>query len=191
MGSKNPWLPTVAVPPDAPAHVVVAPTGATEPQPAVTPPEAGDQLRSFTVSTQIRLWVVGTHGGAAETTIAQLLDGAAAGHRWPESSPPASVLLTARTHRTGLLAAQLAMRAWAAGQTPHIRLVGLLLVADAPGKLPKPLADLAEVLKGGVPHMWQIPWVDQYRISVAPTDPPRSVRKVLHEINTVLDTTQP
>ena len=190
MGTKNPWLPETAPPQESVAAPVVAPTGATGPQPSVTPPEAGDQLRTFTTRIHARVWVVGAHGGSGESTMAQLLEGTETGHKWPDTTPAPAVLLTARTHARGLHAAQLAMRAWAAGQTPHIRLIGLVLVADAPGKLPRPLSDLAEVISGGVPHLWQIGWVDQYRLGIDPADPPRQVRKVLHEINTVLDNTQ-
>ena len=190
MGSKNPWLPETAPLQESVVAEFVAPTGATGLQPSVTPPEAAEQLRRFTTATQTRVWVVGTHGGSAETTVARLLGGNETGHRWPDTTEAPAVLLTARTHASGLQAAQLAMRAWAAGQTPHIRLIGLVLVADAPGKLPRPLSDLAEVISGGVPHLWHIGWVDQYRQAVDPTDPPRHVAKVLREINTVLDTNQ-
>lgn len=188
MGTKNPWLPEIAPTPESIEPSVIRSTGATGPQPSVTPPEAGDQLRTFTTRALARVWVLGTHGGAAESTMAQLLRGNETRHRWPDTDPAPAVLLTARTHARGLLAAQMAMRAWAAGQTPHVRLVGLVLVADAPGRLPRQLADLAEVISGGVPHAWHIPWVDQYRIDLDPADTPSQVRKVLSEINTVLDT---
>lgn len=199
MGAKNPWLPEMAPPPIHARNHFVAPTGAIGLQPSVTPPEAAEQLKQFTTTTPSRVWVIGTHGGSAESTVAQLLGGLETCHRWPDTTAattpattpgttqPPAVLLTARTHATGLRAAQLAMRAWAGGQTPHIRLIGLVLVADAPGKLPRPLSDLAEVISGGVPHLWHIGWVDQYRQAVDPTDPPRHVAKVLHEINTVLN----
>ncbi|QGG39911.1 DUF6668 family protein [Aeromicrobium yanjiei] len=143
----------------------------------------------WSTSTPARVWVVGTHGGSGETTLAKLLGGTATDHRWPSISPQPPVVLVARTHAAGLAAAQLAMRAWAAAETPHVRLIGLVLIADAPGKLPKPLADRAEILRGGVPHMWQIPWVDAYRLDVDPTNPPRQVRKVLNELDTVIATT--
>ncbi|MBC7630548.1 DUF6668 family protein [Aeromicrobium sp.] len=143
----------------------------------------------WATSTPSRVWVVGTHGGAGETTLAQLLGGTATDRRWPSISPQPAVVLVARTHATGLAAAQLAMRAWAAAETPHVRLAGIVLVADAPGKLPKPLADLANILGGGVPHMWHVPWVGAYRLEVDPVDPPRQVRRVLAEINAVIATT--
>lgn len=187
---SNPWIPSTPAPPAPVAPVqVVEPTGATAPQPSVTPPEASEQLATFTPRSTSRLWVVGTHGGSAESTLAGLLGGTATGHRWPSTSPQPAVLLTARTHGSGLRAAQLAMRAWAGGETPYVNLVGLVLVADASEKLPKPLAELAEILRGGVPHMWHFPWVDAYRQSADSTNPPRQVRKVLAEINTVIATT--
>lgn len=189
---SNPWIPAPSKTlerPAAPAQVI-EPTGAVAPQPAVTPPEASEQLPVWVTSTPSRVWVVGTHGGAGETTLAQLLSGTATNHRWPSTDTQPPVVLVARTHATGLAATQLAMRAWAAAETPHVRLIGLVLIADAPGKLPKPLADLADILRGGVPHMWHLPWVDAYRLGVDPTDPPRQVRKVLNEINTVIATTK-
>jgi hypothetical protein len=187
MTTENPWLPGATLPqPANPITERVASTGATTPQPAVTPPDAGDQLRTFNTPSTTKVWVVGTHGGAAESTVAVLVGGTATTHRWPDSPIAPAVLLTARSYARGLGAAQMAMRAWAAGQTPHIRLLGLVIVADAPGRLPKPLSNLSEVLRGGVPHLWQIPWVDQYRLGVDPADPPRQVRKVLTEINAVL-----
>jgi hypothetical protein len=188
---SNPWLPTPSKTVDEPAAPVrpIEPTGASAPQPSVTPPDASEQLRVWTTSATSRVWVVGTHGGSGETTLAQLLGGTATGHRWPSATEPPAVVLTARTHASGLRAAQLAMRAWAAAETPHIRLLGLVLVADAPGKLPKPLAELAEILRGGVPHTWQLPWVDAYRLEVDVDDTPRQVRKILTEINTLIDTT--
>ena len=112
MGAKNPWLPETAPLLEGVAAEVVAQTGATDPQPAVTPPEAAEQLRRFTTAAHSRVWVVGAHGGSAETTVAQLLAGTETGHRWPDTTPAPAVLLTARTHANGLKAAQLAMRAW-------------------------------------------------------------------------------
>jgi hypothetical protein len=44
-------------------------------------------------------------------------------------------VLVARTHACGLRCAQSALRGWAVGEAP-MRLPGLVLIADAPGRLP-------------------------------------------------------
>ncbi|TDC40928.1 hypothetical protein E1281_37890 [Actinomadura sp. KC345] len=93
-----------------------------------------------------------------------------AGRYWPTPDPPAQsrVLLVARSHAAGLVAAQAAARQWAAGVLPNVRLLGLVVVADAPGKLPKPLRDLLRLISGGVPRTWELPWVEALRLG----DPP-------------------
>lgn len=139
---------------------------ADRPLPFVPPPEVG--LRSFRTVRPAWLWFIGCHGGAGESTLTGLLPNAgAAEHRWPthaDGSVPA-VVLTARTSLAGLLAAQVALRQWAAGDTPPVRLLGLVLLPDAPGRLPKPLHDLAEVVAGGVRDrkVWHLPWVEAWR----------------------------
>jgi hypothetical protein len=82
------------------------------------------------------------------------------------------VLLVARTHASGLCAAQAAARQWAAGALPNVRLLGLVAIADAPGKLPKPLKDLLRLISGGVPRLWELPWSEALRLG----DPPGQAR---------------
>lgn len=190
--AHNPWLPAgqrtaTATEPAAPNRVPA--TGATSPQPSVTGVDQADRLAEFAPTDRPKLWVVGAHGGAGESTVAELLGGVAASHRWPRQEPPAPVLLVARTHATGLRRAQLVMRAWAARQTPLVKLVGLVIINDAPGRLPRPLEHTAQTLGGGVPHVWRLPWVEELRVT-APSQiqPPRQVKKVLAEINAVLTT---
>lgn len=117
------------------------------------------------------LWLSSCHGGAGTSTLAALVPQArSAGRYWPTPEPPgqARVLLVARTHAAGLCAAQAAARQWAAGVLPGVRLLGLVAVADAPGKLPKPLRDLLRLISGGVPRVWELPWADSLRLG----DPP-------------------
>ncbi|MBB6398179.1 hypothetical protein BKA00_005093 [Actinomadura coerulea] len=82
------------------------------------------------------------------------------------------MLLVARSHAAGLCAAQAAVAQWAAGVLPGVQLIGLAVVADAPGKRPKPLADLMRLIAGGVPRLWDLPWVEAFRLG----DPPDKVR---------------
>lgn len=113
------------------------------------------------------LWVYGVHGGSGESRIAALnANWSATGHQWPHATTPARpVLLVARTSAHGLNAAHTAIADWAAGRVPGTpSLAGLVLVADAPGRLPRPLADLAKLVAGGVERSWRIGWSEQWRL---------------------------
>lgn len=140
------------------------------------------------------LWLVGTHGGAGESSLAALGAGwEAGGHAWPVESyatrrPP--VLLVCRSSAAGLLAAQRAATQWAAGQTPTINLLGLVIVADAPGRLPKPLRELAHVIGGGVPRRWDLPWLEQWRLGapISPSEVPAAAQPLVAELHSHLNT---
>ncbi|MEO7017078.1 MAG: DUF6668 family protein [Leifsonia sp.] len=129
------------------------------------------------------LWWLGVHGGAGENTLsATVPESRAAGHAWPISHDglPSNVILVARSNANGLAAAQRAATEWASGALPTIRLLGLVIVADSHGKLPKPLRDLAQVVSGGVPQVWQIPWVEAWRLGepVSLDASPKEVRSL-------------
>ncbi len=133
------------------------------------------------------VWWVGAHGGAGETTLEHLLEGSrAAGHAWPLSPPsaaPARVVLLARTNAHGLRAAQLAVTEWAAGIVP-VQLDGLVLIADAPGRLPKALRDFAQLVAGGAPAVWRVPWVEAWRTGepVCAEQAPRTIARMLTDL---------
>jgi hypothetical protein len=136
-----------------------------------------------------RLWWVGVHGGAGETTLTTLLPGSrATGHVWPlpigHDEPPPRVILVARTHASGLKAAQDALRDWAAGDLP-VKLLGLVLIADAPGRLPKPLRDLAQLVAGGAPKVWRIPWHEPWRRGepIELPEAPSDLRSLMEELD--------
>ena len=123
---------------------------------------------------------MGVHGGAGESTLAGLGPGRAAEHAWPiGGSGPHCVVLVARTHHHGLTRARQAAIEWARGEV-DVRLVGLALVADAPGRFPKPLRDLAHHVAGAVPRLWRIPWVDPWRMEAPDSETaPRAVTRML------------
>jgi hypothetical protein len=104
----------------------------------------------------------------------------AAGHSWPVTADGSinRVVLVARTNASGLAAAQRAATEWAAGTVPGVLLLGLVLVADTPGRLPKPLRDLRQVISGGVPVVWDVPWVEAWRLGELVTldSAPKEVR---------------
>jgi hypothetical protein len=152
-----------------PAAVISAPLR------GVVEPDAADRLGRRTVAGSAALWVTGAHGGSGESRIADLLEGArVTGHCWPvlqDGSKP-RVLLVCRADMRGLSAAQSALTQWVSGAAPELDLLGLAVLADAPGKTPKPLRDFAAIVGGGAPRLWTLPWVEAWRHGDATTSPP-------------------
>ncbi|GAA4288606.1 DUF6668 family protein [Georgenia daeguensis] len=140
-------------------------TGPAMPQRGVPSPANGLPARVRTESPAP--WWLGTHGGAGESTLAGFVpSSAAAGHAWPlprDVGGTQPVVLVARTSHRGLESARLAATQWAAGDVLGVELLGLVLMADAPGRLPRPLRDLARHVAGGVPRVWSVPWVEAWR----------------------------
>ncbi|RIJ33400.1 hypothetical protein DZF93_09285, partial [Clavibacter michiganensis subsp. insidiosus] len=111
----------------------------------------------------------------------------AAGHAWPApaaGSPASRVVVVARTDHSGLLAAQRVAREWASGQVAGlVELVGLVLVADAPGRRPKELRQLEQLVSGGYPRSWTLPWIDAWRLGPAdPADMGREHQRLLADL---------
>ncbi|MGL5858160.1 MAG: DUF6668 family protein [Angustibacter sp.] len=198
--TSNPWttqqgdVPALSSPPDAAAPEVPV-TGPSAPQPGVPAVDAVDRLPRHATSTRATLWWIGAHGGAGESSLSQLLPGShPASHAWPlvpgAAHDPARAVLVARTSVVGLRAAQRAMQDWASGAVNDVQLLGLVLVADAPGRLPRPLRDLAAVAAGGAPRSWRLPWIEAWRTTDTP-DPnslPHEVRRLLTDLKTLLPT---
>jgi hypothetical protein len=115
------------------------------------------------------VWWFGAHGGAGESTLERLFRGSrAAGHRWPEVEERAAVILVARSDVRGLRAAQRALRERMEHQLP-VDVLGLVLMADAPGRLPRAVRELADVVAGTVPRIWVLPWVEAWRVGEIPS----------------------
>lgn len=202
----NPWVrrPRSESPPEdlqEELEAAPAPSRRVEaiPQPGIVLPRPEDRfpVRVVPDATAGVVWWVGAHGGAGESTLEQLLEGScAAGHAWPmhgsagEVSPCRAVVV-ARTNAGGLRAAQRVVAEWASGEVP-VDLIGLVLVADAPGRLPRPLKDFVQLLAGGVPAVWHIPWVEAWRTThtVSAQTAPRPVRGVIDDLRTHQTTQQ-
>jgi hypothetical protein len=113
-------------------------------------------------------WWLGVHGGAGVSTLEQAVPGGRdAGRAWP-AAPDATgaqpVVLVARSSASGLRAAQHAAQQWASRMVTGVDLLGLVVVADAPGRRPKVLRDQVRLVSGAVPRLWEIPWVEPWRL---------------------------
>lgn len=189
---RNPWLPRPSTPPPAEAAPIAArpsTSGPTAPQRGVPAPDRGDQLPIRERRSQPAVWWLGAHGGSGESTLAALTPGwsAAAGHAWPRNAngTPTPVVIVARSNVAGLRAAQNALRQWAAGLTPS-NVLGLVVMADAPGRIPRVLRDLLAVVGGGGPRTWTVPWIDAWRLNEPTSVPiPREVQRIFDELSAI------
>lgn len=146
--------PEAADPPPAPAGPAIVPP-APGPRPPAPPCGAG-------------VWLLGTHGGSGVQCLAAVLPGTrCAGKMWPAaaSSGRELVVLVCRGNHSGLSSAQGYARAYrdsdlAAG----LQLLGVIVSADAPGRIPPPLRRLERLLSGAVPVLGHVPWEPNWRL---------------------------
>ena len=168
--SLNPWVTSPVSAEDSvetpdihmpPAAVISTPlVGMVE-------PDSADRLDSRTMTGSASVWIVGAHGGAGESRIADIIDGArSTDHCWPvlPGSTNPRVLLVCRADMRGLTAARSALTQWASGAAPEVDLLGLAVLADAPGKKPKELREYASIIGGGAPRLWTLSWVESWRL---------------------------
>jgi hypothetical protein len=112
-------------------------------------------------------WWLGCHGGAGVSTLASLITGGAdAARAWPDPGfgGPARVVLVARGDVHGLRTALHAVRQWAAHEVPPVELFGVVVVADAPGRLEPEQNEQLARLRAGAGAVWLIPWIEELRI---------------------------
>src|SRR5699024_411175 len=126
----------------------------------VTAPDITDRLPFIEVPETRPVAVIGTHGGAGATALTAcdtelFFD---CGTAWPKTERHQAC--------TRLLQSlQAVFQHWAAAATPLVDLLGVVLIADAPGKFPNPLKELMQVVTGGAPRTWQLPWDPAMRVS--------------------------
>ncbi|MFJ3498443.1 DUF6668 family protein [Streptomyces sp. NPDC086091] len=149
---RQDFVPVVEVPPPAPAVPVVS-------------------------STTAQVSWVGAHGGAGVTSLATALGGADVGTRWPDPArgEPGRIMVVARTNAAGIQAASAVLDALRVGSHPDgLQLLGVVLVADAPGRLPLPLAQRARVLRSAA-TVHRVPWIPSWRLGSRTAHLPRPV----------------
>jgi hypothetical protein len=114
--------------------------------------------------------LMAAHGGAGVSSLLRAglaAAGAVDGQRrWPAAG---RMLLVARTSTGALERARDLARAHAQAG-PDVELVGLVLVADAPGRLPARISALADLVSGAFARCWQVPWLTEWRLAAA-TEP--------------------
>lgn len=118
-------------------------------------------------------WWLGCHGGAGVSTLATLVPGGMqAGRAWPNPllGGPSGVLLVCRSTYQGMTAASAAIRQWLAGGLPPVEVRGLIIMADAPGRLPRKLSAQRARLAGTVQRTFFVPWVEEWRFAPAERD---------------------
>lgn len=189
----NPWLGTPESKPLAPVAPPVVPraTGPDSPQRGIPAPELEDQLPIRHQENAAPLWWLGTHGGAGESTLASLVSQwRGADHGWPNvaGSTPANVVLVARSSARGLTTAQAAATQWASGLVPNVNVLGLVIMADSQRRPPLELRQLARLVGGGVPRVWNVGWVESWRMDLAPTATSSApdVRRLVDDLHTLI-----
>ena len=191
----NQWLSQPATPEASPLLDALAPiasaTGPSRPQLGVPAPEHVDQLPTFSQARGADLWWLGAHGGAGESSLAALVpEWPAASHGWPivPGVTISRVVVVARSNVRGLRAAQHAATQWASGLVPYAQVLGLVIVADTPGRLPRPLREFSRLVSGGFPRTWTVPWVEAWRLGEPPTLPtaPREARRLIDDLSALL-----
>jgi hypothetical protein len=122
------------------------------------------ETRQLPVTTRRFAWVA-THGGAGASTLAAVFGGHDAGRNWPrpEQDEPGSVLLVGRTHAAGLDAVSHTLDIFRRGDAPPgLDLDAIVLVADAPGRLPRQLTQRIKVISSVI-DVYRVPWVPAWR----------------------------
>ncbi|BBC35816.1 hypothetical protein SGFS_071100 [Streptomyces graminofaciens] len=142
-----------------------------EPEQARAQSEVPAQL----AATPRRFSWIATHGGAGATTLAAVFGGHDAGREWPrpDRGEPESVLLVARTHAAGLDAVSYTLDIFRRGDAPPgLDLNAIVLVADAPGRLPRQLNQRVKVINSVI-DVYRVPWVPDWRTGDLTGPPPR------------------
>jgi hypothetical protein len=186
---ENPWLTPQPPAPAVATRPIEVSAPSPQPQPGVVPPPPEQRLPCRELTRHellVPVWLTSAHGGAGASTLAELSVGwRAAGRAWPispEPDRPARTLVCARTSYTGLRAAQAALTDWASGRLP-VQLEGLVLLAAAPGRTPKPLRPLLELVRGAAGRVWEIGWQPQWLLGPPVLTGDRGLRDLFQRFN--------
>lgn len=127
------------------------------------------------------VWWLGCHGGAGVSTLARLagfgLDFGSRG--WPlvtRTHPTTHVVLVCRASASGTWAATGAIEQWRrrsdrAGLIKVLGVLGVVAVAASPRRPPRIVTERLHLLRGWIPAIWNVGWVD----ALLAADDPRDV----------------
>ncbi|MFD7548339.1 DUF6668 family protein [Streptomyces sp. NPDC059816] len=128
----------------------------------------------------------GVHGGAGATTLAALAGGVDVGRRWPNTAQgePPDLLLVARTHAAGLTAVSQTLDLFRRGHQPEgLRIIAVVLVADAPGRVPRDLNKRIRIISSAS-SVFRIPWVPAWRRGEFAGNVPRELGVLTRKVGT-------
>lgn len=110
------------------------------------------------------VWLVAAHGGAGATFLAHsLAPFGDAGQQWPVKDKYPWCVIVARATRAGLEAAHDLALQDQSNKSGGCRVLGIILVADAPGKTPKSIEQRISVLEKTVPTIWRVSYFEDWR----------------------------
>lgn len=125
--------------------------------------------------------------------------GISTGRAWPDPrlEPTELVVVVAQTTMRGLAWARDVAAQYLSDAAPDgLCLLGLVTIADQPGRLPPSIAAARRLLAGAYPRTWQVPYVAEYRLFTGLTGegaPPShpAVEDVLAAIRSTIDSRGP
>jgi hypothetical protein len=125
--------------------------------------------------------------------------GLSAGRAWPDPrlEPTRLVVVVAQTTMRGLAWARDAAAQYLAGAAPDgLCLLGVVTIADQPGRLPPSISAARRLLAGAYPRTWQVPYVAEYRLftGISGDDAPPlhpAVEDVVAAIRSTIDSRGP
>jgi hypothetical protein len=110
------------------------------------------------------------------------------GARWPDPSrgEPRRVVLVGRTSARGLRAVSQALGSLHDGRAPQgLELLAVVLVADAPGRLPLGLLRRVRVLRSAT-RVQRVPWIPAWRTGGRPKVLPRQFDRLAELVGSEL-----
>jgi hypothetical protein len=112
--------------------------------------------------------LLGTHGGSGAGCLSALLPRADLGEKGWSCAGIHPVVLVCRSSHRGLTSAQDHAREHRDGDCGrNVPLLGAVVVAASPGRVPTPLRRLEQLLSGALPVLGHVPWMDAWRLGPA------------------------